>query len=429
MKIDNKTYELICDALDVFKNISENNNYLTSGSWEEAVDFIRGLNSYLLSTKDRELINKLRLFSSVFPGRPLDKSEFSFSKYIKNKDLEDNNQDVKVETILNDHRNSDKEFYKVFDVHLRHMLPSFYEFTVPDVLGEKGYQKDGLIFNWHVYCGLERMAILHESGCFNYLLTRQKKRLDGDNINVLEIGAGYGFLAHLLMQGLNIRKYLIIDIPESLLFSSLYLIAAQRKKKVIVVSEISKHTFDQDGIYVIPHFFAGKISEYFPEIDLVLNTLSFHEMGSSDVINYADQLKILFSKQVDPGIIFEQNFDNSTEISGCNAKKILRERFVSDVIKTYTPQTRGYAELHALKINTINEIKRCKPQIGLYNKLKWEFFFIKRKISKLRKIPLGIGEAYPLTHLRLFLRPQGNAFLIKYFLIFTLICLFLLYLS
>ncbi|SVD41239.1 uncharacterized protein METZ01_LOCUS394093, partial [marine metagenome] len=103
MKIDDKKYKLICDSLDVFKNINDNFQYSTSGTWAEAnvIEELQELFVYLLSTKDRELINKLRFFSSVFPGRgmpPLDEEEFSFYKYKKNKDL-DANKSIQVDSI------------------------------------------------------------------------------------------------------------------------------------------------------------------------------------------------------------------------------------------------------------------------------------------------------------------------------------------
>ena len=78
--------------------------------------------------------------------------------------------------------------------------------------------------------------------------------------------------------------------------------------------------------------------------------------------------------------------------------------------------------------STIYEIRQCKPQIGINNKFRWEIFYINRKIRKLRKIPMGVGEAYPLTLQRVFPKHLRKVFLIRYlFIISMVISIFLLY--
>jgi len=184
---------------------------------------------------------------------------------------------------------------------------------------------------------------------------------------------------------INIDKYIILDLPESMIHSCIYL-ANALSKKVFILTEINQNSFQEDGIYFVSSNFSNQISNYFPEVNLVLNTLSFHEMGREEVKNYINQITLLFKKNNGQGFILEQNFDNFEEVKGCNAKKIIRQNFVSKKIETYTRQTRGYLEVHALDKKNLDLIDNYKPKIKLLSILSWKLLylmtFLKMKLFK-----------------------------------------------
>src|SRR5262249_30834400 len=90
---------------------------------------------------------------------------------------------------------------------------------------------------------------------------------------VLEIGAGYGFLASKFLQKFN-SKYIICDIPESLLFSGLYLALQGRDVSLSMDSEVT----------LVPNYWFDGIGN----VDLVINTLSMSEMSEYQVRVYAE---------------------------------------------------------------------------------------------------------------------------------------------
>ena len=75
--------------------------------------------------------------------------------------------------------------------------------------------------NHDTYSYQERLNLLFESGIIDFLRERAAKN---GHVNIVEIGGGYGGLAHGIAQILKGRlNYYICDLPESLLFAALYL--------------------------------------------------------------------------------------------------------------------------------------------------------------------------------------------------------------
>ena len=112
-----------------------------------------------------------------------------------------------------------------------------------------------------------------------------------DNFNVLELGAGYGGLARTMKLLFPNIKYVIIDIPEALYFSSIFLRQNFPGAKVCYVT--SEEDFKDDFSYIrdydfvfIPTMFAEAIA--CNRFELFCNTASLGEMKNSVVRYWMD---------------------------------------------------------------------------------------------------------------------------------------------
>ena len=181
-EISDKKYELICNTLEIFQNINENFNFSSEKNWEHVdIEPHRELFLYLLKTKDRKLINHMRLFTGIFPGYKADTESLEFSEFIKNKDL-NLKERFKVDSNGIAYLTHHKYNFNIIDNYIKHVLPKSFKYSIPDILGEIGYHKNGLIYNWNVFSGLERIALMNESGCYDYLQNRQNNRIRGKKI-------------------------------------------------------------------------------------------------------------------------------------------------------------------------------------------------------------------------------------------------------
>jgi hypothetical protein len=103
------------------------------------------------------------------------------------------------------------------------------------------------------------------------------------NLRVLEIGAGFGAVAYQLHQILDIRKYTIVDLPESLYISYFYLSENLERRSAFSAREnISK------GLEFATPGHLDKIDDSF---DLIINTISLGEMDMSMVESYKELIR------------------------------------------------------------------------------------------------------------------------------------------
>ncbi len=148
---------------------------------------------------------------------------------------------------------------------------------------------------------------------------------------VVEIGAGYGGLAHQLGKIMgNKCTYIILDLPEILLFSGGYLIVNNPEKSIYVYN---KETFT-------PEFIAGGMYEYdyvllpnyvlkdlyaMPEVSLMINMQSFQEMTREQINEYLE-----FAHNRLLGYLYSDNMDKHPFNDGLGTDTItslLAERF------------------------------------------------------------------------------------------------------
>lgn len=136
--------------------------------------------------------------------------------------------------------------------------------------------------------------------------------LEGDSKNlIVEIGAGYGGLAHHLGTILAQRStYIILDLPEMLLFSGGYLIVNNPEKNIYVYDKstftpqfLSSEIYNYDYVllpnYVLKDLYAVR------EINLIINMQSFQEMTRAQIAEYAR-----FGHSKLSGYIYSDNIDS-----------------------------------------------------------------------------------------------------------------------
>lgn len=176
-------------------------------------------------------------------------------------------------------------------------VPRPYRFSPPAMLGEIGHVVDDVIVNDDNCNYQERINLLWRSGILGYL----RDRLDAaGEIRICEIGGGYGALCHWFKQVFPAASYTIIDLPESLLFSNLYM-ALTRPDLRLSVGLDRAHC----GVRFLPNHMCGQLDEPF---DLVINTLSMSEMSVPQVEGYIDLMITRWLRN--GGLFFEQNQDN-----------------------------------------------------------------------------------------------------------------------
>jgi len=100
--------------------------------------------------------------------------------------------------------------------------------------------------------------------------------------NVLEIGGGFGGLCQELLSSpeLNIKKYVLVDLPESLALTYYYLMNSQCKK---------------DRFIILPPWELAKTDNSF---DLLVNTMSFQHMSKENINYYFSEIERLNIKNL-----------------------------------------------------------------------------------------------------------------------------------
>jgi SAM-dependent methyltransferase len=180
-------------------------------------------------------------------------------------------------------------------------LPAWLRVAPPAKFGEIGWLIDGAIVNHDTVAYAERLALLYTSGLLDQLIQKPDCR-------VLEIGGGYGALAYYLKQAIPQMTYYIVDIPESLVFSSIYLSA-----------------LFESGIHFVPNYEFPQLANSAGQFDLVINTLSMSEMTEQQVVEYCSGIQKIIG---DSGKFFEQNQDNRP-VGFINAQNIIEQFFMT----------------------------------------------------------------------------------------------------
>jgi hypothetical protein len=274
-----------------------------AGNWEVDADnnSIHELFQKVISGDERVLRN-LRLYSQPFSGFDLNRMEVGEGRPESPASL----------SYLSKSDPWVRRYYQITS-----FMPPDYRMAMPNVLGERGQPSDfdpqGLI-NHDAYAYQERINLLYESGVLAWLQSQTK------GVTLLEVGGGFGGLAYGLLRCLKVPvRYIIVDLPESLLYAALYL------------SETLPHlahTFDLseqgNGIVYVPNYKFDEWIERNPApLQLAINTLSLVEMSALQMEYYAEKIGEVIGQD---GVFFEQNHDGRW-LGFRESKRLLASRF------------------------------------------------------------------------------------------------------
>ena len=236
-------------------------------------------------------ISRLRGFTQPFSGYNL--LEVADGTYLSAAGLEiDEDFDTGLASRLVENNQFQIEHHRF----LRAGLPPEMVFRPPAMLGEVGHLVDGVIVNHDTNAYQERINILHTSGIARRV--RAKMESAGE-VKICEIGGGYGALCHWFKQAFPNASYTIIDLPESLLFSRLYVSLAN--PGVATSTGLREAKF---GVRFVPNYMAEQLDDDF---DLIINTLSMSEMAEYQVRKYVELMCAGWLRE--DGVFFEQNHD------------------------------------------------------------------------------------------------------------------------
>lgn len=222
--------------------------------------------------------------------------------------------------------------------------PKEYRIEEPTALGGFGTIINGKLINKDIIRFTEAFVVLNEANILPQLL-------QGGHKYVLEIGGGWGGLAHHFKSIVPNCTYIIIDLPETLLFSASYISLLNPDKEIYIFDEnyqeYRSNGFDKFDFVLLPNW---ALEDFHEKIfDLVINQASFQEMTTYQVESYLDKVK-----EICHGYLYSynQNFqDYNRELNGLNQN--LFKRFS---VKEYYPIPKGklfFLSLLLLKLKHI----------------------------------------------------------------------------
>jgi hypothetical protein len=238
---------------------------------------------------DEEAIGQLRGFTQVFSG-------FNLYEMVNGPSVVPEHLDGYTdEVMLGKVEHNLPYFARWYD--LTENLPYRLIFAPPRRFGEIGHEVRGVIVNHDTVAYQERVNLLFDAGIIAWL---DRLAAETQSVRILEIGSGYGALAWWFRGAFPSCSYTIVDLPECLLFSGLYL--SLSRPDVRTGWGLDAVPF---GLRFVPNYQAASLREPF---DLVINTLSMSEMSIPQVRHYASLIKGEWLAK--RGLFFEQNQDN-----------------------------------------------------------------------------------------------------------------------
>lgn len=329
--------------------------HLPGANWEPGSDnpLFGGLFQTVMEG-NYSIINALRLFSFSYTGFQLLTQKHTPDAPDHHKLLTRGvppNADEQLARLAVDPEIPSNFYIQTYLDAIRH-LPDQLHITPPRMFGEVGWLVNGKIVNHDTLAYLERLALLSYSGKLWELVHRKNLPADGLSSvrpRILEIGSGFGGLAYYLKTLIPGARYVCVDLPESLLFSSIYLSTLFPSDDNVLVTQknINQLSKDSAGFTFVPNYLFDACVDSGQEFDLVINTLSMSEMLEAQVRYYCSGIvKLLGSR----GGFFEQNQDNKA-IGFVNACEIIADYlpFCLPLACPIRPLTQGQPHLWATK--------------------------------------------------------------------------------
>lgn len=174
--------------------------------------------------------------------------------------------------------------------------------TTPRMFGESGWDVDGTIVNYDTWSVQQRINALHCSGVLDFVQRRAAKR---GRARVLEIGAGFGNVAYNLHRMLGPVDYFVVDLPESMIYSSVWLSTVLPQQRCTIVQPGAVLGAPSAGTTFVPNHLLEEVLPQIGEVDLVINCMSLSEMSPLQVAYYGNCTSELIGRD---GVFFEQNY-------------------------------------------------------------------------------------------------------------------------
>lgn len=159
------------------------------------------------------------------------------------------------------------------------------ELFVPESpeLGGFGHDLNGALVNIDTLKFYESLIAMNKGG----LLEPLRNSNDGRKI-VVEIGGGWGGFAYQMKTLLPDICYVIIDLPQTLLFSAVYLMTLFPDSRTFIYGDVSSDGMSEDmnsyDFIFLPHYSINE--KILPNIDLTINMVSFQEMTDEQILDY-----------------------------------------------------------------------------------------------------------------------------------------------
>ena len=181
----------------------------------------------------------------------------------------------------------------------------------PSILGGFGHKIYGKLINKDTLKYFESLIALEKTGILNELNKNETPV-------ICEIGAGWGGFTHCLSETINKAKFVIVDLPETLIFSYIYL-SELYPDKTIKLYDFETTSINDCDFLLIP---GDRFEEYSNGLDLTVNLCSFQEMTSPQVEKYIKKVSEQNSK-----FIYSLNRD-------LNKNNSLLKKPVSEIISS-----------------------------------------------------------------------------------------------
>jgi hypothetical protein len=266
--------------------------HLPGHMWD--ADFV-DVNYRKLVRKDRHTIEHLRCLTYNFTGFSL----LTMAPCTEHPDVPEVPPDA--DAILRAHADRAAAVADSF-VAITSGMPRERVVAAPRLFAESGIDVDGSIVNCDTWATQQRLNGLHHSGVLDHLQRAVRRR---GFARVVEIGAGYGNLAHALTTAIGPIDYTIIDLPESLIYSSIYLPVTLPAVPHTLVQPGQQLPAAGPGITYLGNHLLPVFLPQLGEVDLVVNMLSLSEMSPAQVAHYGAAARRLIGTD---GVFHEQNY-------------------------------------------------------------------------------------------------------------------------
>jgi putative sugar O-methyltransferase len=186
-------------------------------------------------------------------------------------------------------------------------------------MGGFGHEIDGSLVNVDTLKFYESLIVMNHAGLLDHL-----RRTHDSRAVVLEIGAGWGGFAYQLKTLFQNVCYIIVDLPQTLLISSVYLKTLFPQARCLMYGETPFESlltnFRSYDFFFLPHYALQRLR--IEGIDVAVNMVSFQEMTNAQVEGYLEWLA-----QMRCPNIYSHNRDRSKHNPQMSSVSSLLQRF------------------------------------------------------------------------------------------------------